>query len=39
MFYQPERQLVITGTSNQEERRLPLADIARAFDISTAPMR
>jgi CubicO group peptidase (beta-lactamase class C family) len=39
MFYQPERQLVITGTSNQEERRLPLGDIARAFDVSTASVR
>jgi len=39
MFYQPERQLVITGTSNQEERRLPLADIAKAFDVSTASAR
>jgi CubicO group peptidase (beta-lactamase class C family) len=34
MFYQPQRELVITGTSNQVERRLPLADIAKAFDIS-----
>ena len=34
MFYQPERQLIVTGTSNQVERRLPLAEIAKAFDIS-----
>jgi D-alanyl-D-alanine carboxypeptidase len=34
MFYQPQRQLIITGTSNQVERKVPLADIAKAFDIS-----
>jgi len=31
MFYQPERGVVITGTGNEVERRLPLAQIARAF--------
>lgn len=31
MFYQPERDLVITGTGNQVDRHLPLAAIARAF--------
>jgi D-alanyl-D-alanine carboxypeptidase len=36
MFYQPQRELIITGTSNQLERRLPLADIAKAFDIRTS---
>jgi len=36
MFYQPQRQLIITGTSNQVERKLPLADLAKAFDISIA---
>ena len=36
MFYQPQRQLVITGTSNQVERKVPLAAIAKAFDISIA---
>src|SRR5262249_52321484 len=32
MFYQPARQLIITGTGNQVDRHLPLAAIARAFD-------
>jgi D-alanyl-D-alanine carboxypeptidase len=32
MFYQPDRQLVITGTGNQVDRHLPLADLVRAFD-------
>jgi D-alanyl-D-alanine carboxypeptidase len=31
MFYQPERGLVITGTGNQVDRKLPLTAIARAF--------
>jgi D-alanyl-D-alanine carboxypeptidase len=34
MFYQPQRQLIITGTSNQVERRIPLAELAKAFDSS-----
>ena len=31
MFFQPDRDLVITGTGNQADRHLPLAEIARAF--------
>jgi hypothetical protein len=34
MFYQPQRQLIITGTSNQVERKIPLGNLARAFDSS-----
>ena len=31
MFYQPDRDLIITGTGNQSDRHLPLAEIARTF--------
>lgn len=34
MQYQPQRQLIITGTSNQVERKIPLGALAKAFDIS-----
>jgi D-alanyl-D-alanine carboxypeptidase len=36
MQYQPQRQLIITGASNQVERKIPLAALAKAFDISIA---
>lgn len=36
MFYQPQRELIITGTGNQVNRKLPLAEIARAFDVVDA---
>jgi D-alanyl-D-alanine carboxypeptidase len=32
MFYDPKRDLVITGTTNQVERRLPMPELLKAFD-------
>jgi len=31
MFYDPQREVVITGTANQVERRLPLVELLKAF--------
>jgi D-alanyl-D-alanine carboxypeptidase len=36
MYYDPQRDVVITGTSNQVDRRLPLAALLKAFDAAPA---